>query len=134
MTHSDNESGIRVDKWLWAARFYKTRSRAKIAVTGGKVQVNGQRVKPARDLHIGDHVTLNTGDVEKAVIVQDLSHRRGPASVATKLYKETAESIKLREKFAQQRKLERLGLHISSNRPDKYARRKLAQLKQNQYI
>jgi ribosome-associated heat shock protein Hsp15 len=88
---------VRIDKWLWAARFFKTRSLATTAIKGGKVAVNGQRAKPSRELEIGDTLTLRQGYDEKTVVVQELSDKRGPASIAQQLYQETADSIAKRE-------------------------------------
>jgi ribosome-associated heat shock protein Hsp15 len=79
---------LRIDKWLWAARFFKTRSLAQAAVAGGKVKVGGERVKPAKELAIGDQLTIRIGEFEWAVTVKALSEKRGPAEVARKLYEE----------------------------------------------
>jgi ribosome-associated heat shock protein Hsp15 len=79
---------MRVDKWLWAARFYKTRSLAQTAVAGGKVKVAGERVKPAKELAVGDELTIRIGEFEWAITVKALSDKRGPAEVARKLYEE----------------------------------------------
>ncbi len=83
---------VRIDKWLWAARFFKTRSLAAAAVGSGKVRCNGAHVKPARDLKCGDELDINNGDVRFVVVVEALSDKRGPASVARQLYAETPES------------------------------------------
>ena len=80
---------LRIDKWLWAARFYKTRSAATEAVAGGLVHVDGERVKPARDVRAGDVLEVRTGTVRRTVIVRGIAERRGPASVAATLYEET---------------------------------------------
>src|SRR5690349_11038955 len=93
---------VRIDKWLWAARFYKTRSLAAEAIGGGKVLVAGERVKPAKMLQVGDEVRLRLGPYEHVVVVRALSERRGPATVAATLYDETAESRAAREKLADQ--------------------------------
>ena len=93
-------TGVRVDKWLWAARFFKTRSIAVDAITGGKVAVNGEGVKPAREVKVGDAVRLRLGPYEHEVIVRGLSEQRGPAAQAVLLYDETAESKQAREKLA----------------------------------
>jgi ribosome-associated heat shock protein Hsp15 len=97
---------IRVDKWLWAARLVKTRALAAEAVKGGHVQVNGQRIKPSKDVRPGDRIELALGQAEKAVIVRGVSGRRGPAKVAELLYEETAESREARERHAAERRLE----------------------------
>ena len=95
---------LRVDKWLWAARFYKTRSIAKTAIEGGKVHLDGQRVKVSREISIGERLTVKQGWDEKEVVVKALSDQRGPAPIAQTLYEETPESIERREREAQARK------------------------------
>ncbi len=98
---------VRVDKWLWAARFVKTRALAVEAVTGGRVRVNGQRVKPSKEIQAGDAVEITVGEVRRSVVVQGASRHRGPASVAALLYEETPESIEAREQAAAERRLAR---------------------------
>lgn len=93
---------VRVDKWLWAARFYKTRSLATEAVAGGKVEVNGERAKPAKTVKPGDEIRLRVGPYEHILIVRDLAERRGPASVAQSLYEETEASRAARQRLAAQ--------------------------------
>jgi len=103
---ADGATRVRLDKWLWAARFYKTRALATEAVQGGRVHVNGQRVRPARDVHEGDEVQVTRpGSPATVVIVQDTSDRRGPATEARKLYEETPESLEAREKDRLMRKM-----------------------------
>lgn len=97
---------IRIDKWLWAARFFKTRTLAADAVDLGRVRVDGERVKPARDARVGDRVDLHVGDVRCEVMIRALSSQRGPASVAQQLYEETEVSLARR---AQRRELLRYG-------------------------
>ena len=92
-------AAVRADKWLWAARFFKTRALAVDAITGGKVEVNGERVKPARDIRPGDSISIRLGPYEHIVRVLGTSERRGPASQAALLYEETAESRAAREKL-----------------------------------
>jgi ribosome-associated heat shock protein Hsp15 len=96
------ESKVRIDKWLWAARFFKTRSLSTDAINGGKVHVNRERIKPARSVKVGDKLTIRQGFREMTVIVQNLSTHRGPATVAQKLYEETPESIEKRLKSAEE--------------------------------
>lgn len=84
---------VRIDKWLWAARFYKTRTLATEAVEGGHVQVNGVRIKPSREVRAGDRVSVSLHGVQRDLVVRALGERRGPASVAATLYEETAESL-----------------------------------------
>ncbi len=124
-----NEAGrVRIDKWLWAARFYKTRSLALAAIELGRVRVDGERVKPAREARIGDRVELVQGAQRIEFIVRDLSSTRGPAALAKALYEETAASALRREQQAQAR---RYGVEPAAalhGRPTKRDRRKLAQL------
>ena len=89
---------IRLDKWLWAARFFKTRSLATAAINGGKVHLNSQRTKPAKEIHINNELTIRNGNYERTVIVQGLSDQRRPAKEAILLYEETPASITQREK------------------------------------
>ena len=99
MTDSQ-DARVRLDKWLWAARFFKTRSLATEAVSGGKVHVNDARVKPARAVQIGDTLDIRRGPYTATVVVKALSERRGPASQAVTLYEETQDSIDKREQLA----------------------------------
>lgn len=115
---------VRIDKWLWAARFFKTRAKAKEAIDGGKVQVNGQRTKPAKEVSVGDTLKVRQGWDEKTVIVRELSEQRRPADIASKLYEETADSISAREMAAEQRKA--AGQQVrSEGRPNKKDRRQI---------
>ena len=117
---------LRVDKWLWAARFYKTRSLAAEEIARGRVEVNGAEVKPARELKAGDTVTLRQGPVTRTVVVKGLSNMRGPAPVAQQLYEETAGSLKARQDAAEQRRLSPEPAHsIEHGRPTKRGRREL---------
>jgi ribosome-associated heat shock protein Hsp15 len=100
--HHESDDRVRLDKWLWAARFYKTRALAAEAIDGGKVDVNGARVKRARMVQAGDEVRIRQTPFEHAVIVRGVSERRGPARVAATLYEETAESKTKREALATQ--------------------------------
>ncbi len=123
---------VRLDKWLWAARFFKTRALATEAVAGGRVHLNGARVKPARDVRAGDTVAVNVGDVRWTVVVAALSDKRGPATVAVTLYSETPESVAGRERHAAERRLARpLGADLGE-RPTKQARRQLDALRRGQ--
>jgi ribosome-associated heat shock protein Hsp15 len=99
---SSGADRVRLDKWLWAARFFKTRSLAAEAIGAGKVQVNGDRPKPAKLLQLGDEVSVRLGPYQHVVAVRGLSERRGPATVAATLYEETADSLAAREKLADQ--------------------------------
>jgi ribosome-associated heat shock protein Hsp15 len=123
---------VRIDKWVWAARFYKTRSLATDAVLAGQVQLNGARVKPSRDVHVGDDIEVRIGTVTWSVAVTGLSDKRGSATVARTLFTETPESTKAREEQALQRRLARpLGAELGE-RPTKQDRRRLDALRRSQ--
>lgn len=117
---------LRIDKWLWAARFYKTRSLACDEVTKHRVQINGQDVKPAREVKVGDTLTVRQGNITKTVQVKGISAARGPAPVAQQLYEETQESIALRAKLAEQNRMAAEPAHsIEHGRPTKRDRRQI---------
>ena len=117
---------MRLDKWLWCARFYKTRSLATEEIAKGRVTVNGQPAKPARDLRCGDTVALRQGPVARTVLVRALSGARGPAPVAQLLYEETPESIAARERAAEQRRLApEPAAALQEGRPTKRDRRNI---------
>jgi ribosome-associated heat shock protein Hsp15 len=119
---------LRIDKWLWAARFYKTRTLAAEEVGKGRVEVNGQDVKPAREVKVGDTISLRQASLVRIVVVKGLSGVRGPAPVAQQLYEETAESVKAREQAAEQRRYaQEPALSIEQGRPTKRGRRELDQ-------
>jgi ribosome-associated heat shock protein Hsp15 len=123
---SDTHERVRIDKWLWAARFFKTRSLATEAVAGGKVEVNGERAKPAKPVQSGDEVRLRHGPYEYVLLVRGLAERRGPASVAASLYQERAESRAARERVAEQLKLGAAAWAFEEKgRPTKRDRREL---------
>jgi ribosome-associated heat shock protein Hsp15 len=124
---------VRIDKWLWAARFYKTRALATEAVLGGHVHLNGTRVKPAKDVRAGDTLTIRVGATEWVVEVRDVAEKRGPAPVAQALYEETAESREARERAALQRRAAPppLGADLGA-RPTKQDRRRLDALRRAQ--
>lgn len=121
---ADSES-LRLDKWLWAARFYKTRAIAADAVDGGKVHLNGERVKRARGIRVGDQVQVRFGPFEQRVLVRGISERRGPATVASELYEELPDSIQAREAMATQRRLESFPGSREIGRPSKRERRQI---------
>lgn len=118
---------VRIDKWLWVARFYKTRSLAAKAVGGGHVSVNGHKVKPARTVKPGDMLTIRQGFLEWEIQVVALSEQRGPAVVARTLYEETEASQARREQGRAERKALQLHIHGPERRPDKHERRKIRQ-------
>jgi ribosome-associated heat shock protein Hsp15 len=130
MGDADDAGRVRLDKWLWAARFYKTRALAAEAVAGGKVQVNGDRVKRAKELKEGDEIRIRQGPLEHLIVVRALSDRRGPAAQAATLYEERPESVAAREAMAIQLK----SVHAAfvsdlKGRPTKRDRRDLNRLK-----
>jgi ribosome-associated heat shock protein Hsp15 len=116
---------IRIDKWLWAARFYKTRSAAQQAIEGGKVKLNGERTKPAKDLRLGDRLLINIGAYEWAITVQQLSAQRGPATIARTLYEESVESGAKRQAEAARRRDTFEPATGRKGRPTKRERREL---------
>ena len=118
--------GLRLDKWLWAARFYKTRSLAADEIGKGRISVNGQVAKPSRELRVGDEVGLRQGALQRTVRVRGLSAVRGPAPVAQTLYEETPESIAARQQAAEARRLAtEPALAIAQGRPTKRDRREI---------
>ena len=120
---------LRVDKWLWAARFYKTRSIAKTAIEGGKVHLDGQRVKVSREISVGERLTVKQGWDEREVVVIALSDQRGPAPIAQTLYEETPESIERREREAQARKAAGGATARPTQKPGKHERKALEKLR-----
>lgn len=124
---------VRADKWLWAARFFRIRTLAKEAIEGGKVHMNGQKIKTSKELHVGDILTIRQGHAsvqeQKTIIIKALSDNRGNAAKAQMLYTETDESIATREFFAEQRKLQNLAR--PSTKPDKKQRRDIKKFKNN---
>ena len=118
---------VRIDKWLWAARFFKTRSLAAKAVSGGHIALNGHKIKPSRMVAAGDLLVIRQEFVEATVKVLGLSEQRGPAPVARTLYEETEESMVKREQVQAERKLMHLQGAPPQQRPDKHQRRKIRQ-------
>ena len=114
---------VRIDKWLWAARFFKTRSLASQAVDGGKIQLNGQRVKPAKDVKPGDELLIRVAELEWTVSVVALSERRGPAEAARKLYIESEASQARRQAAIEMRRLQAVPVREERGRPTKRDRR-----------
>ncbi|MGB8337530.1 MAG: S4 domain-containing protein [Burkholderiales bacterium] len=123
MANDQEDSGVRIDKWLWAARFYKTRSLALEAINGGKVTLNGERAKPSKILKLGNNISLRQPPYERHLIVCGLSDQRGGASIAQELYEETAVSIAARTALAE--KLRSQPEPIFKGRPTKKARRQI---------
>jgi ribosome-associated heat shock protein Hsp15 len=125
----DSPGRVRADKWLWAARFYKTRALAADAIDAGRIEVNGERSKRARLVQPGDKIRIRIGPYEHLVTVKDVSERRGPAPVAAKLYEEGAESKKQREVMAAHVKAMNANTGYESGRPTKKDRRDIAKIR-----
>lgn len=122
---TESQENQRLDKWLWAARFYKTRSLAVEAISGGKVHLNGQRIKPSRTVRVDDTLTISKPPYEFEIVVQGLNLQRRPASEAQMLYQETQDSIEKREILREQIKNEPLGFRQQKGRPSKRDRRNI---------
>ncbi len=129
MNEIENEISVRLDKWLWVARFYKTRSLAKAMIDGGKVHYNQGRVKPNKQVSVGAKIRLRQGNEEKEIIVQALADKRGSATFAQTLYEETLQSREKRENIAQARKNFALSMPHPARRPTKKERRELLKFK-----
>jgi ribosome-associated heat shock protein Hsp15 len=130
MSDKDDDK-VRLDKWLWAARFYKTRALAKAAIEGGKVHCRGERCKPSKEPRVGDELQIRSGFDERTVVIQALSAVRRGAPQAQALYVETADSVARRELAAAQRKAGALGVQ-TDGRPTKKQRRQLHQFRGGQ--
>lgn len=126
---SNPQTKVRLDKWLWAARFYKTRQLATDAIKGGKVQVDGVKAKPARTIQKGSQVGIRRGPYQYQVEVIVASDKRGSALVATQLYTESPESIRNRETLSQQVQTDRTSLRFNKGKPSKRDRRQLDKLR-----
>jgi ribosome-associated heat shock protein Hsp15 len=124
--------GVRIDKWLWAARFFKTRSLARKAVDGGKVHHNGVRVKPSRAVKPGDFLEITRGIERWEVEILALAERRGSATIAQQLYCESEASIKAREQAREQRRIEHQAAPQTDRRPSKRDRRQIHRFKQHE--
>ena len=120
---------VRIDKWLWAARFFKTRSLAAEALDGGKVEVNGESAKRSKAVRPGDRIRLRFGPYEHLLTVRALSERRGPASVAATLYQEDPEGLLRRQRLAEQHRLAAPMFDFGEGKPSKKQRRELKRLK-----
>ena len=126
----DEQAGVRIDRWLWAARFYRTRSLAKSAVASGKIHVDEQRIKPAKEVRPGQTVRINKDGVVFIVSVLEVSEQRGSATIAQTLYQETPASIEQRQIAVSERRMTKAGLSIPSQRPTKRDRRARSQLRE----
>jgi ribosome-associated heat shock protein Hsp15 len=126
--NSDGER-TRLDKWLWAARFFKQRALAQEAVDGGRVHYEGQRAKSSREVHVGARISITVGHDTREVIVRGLASKRGSATDAARLYEETAESMAAREAAAASRRAAALSDPVPDHRPDKHERRQIQRLR-----
>ncbi|HWG34563.1 MAG TPA: S4 domain-containing protein [Gemmatimonadaceae bacterium] len=127
--NGESSDTVRLDKWLWAARFFKTRALAAEAIDGGKVHLNGERVKRSKTLKLGDEVRVRIGPYEHRIVVRSTSDRRGPATVAATLYDELPESRATREALMEQRRMEIAAGADDAGRPSKRDRRQIEQLR-----
>src|SRR6266545_1642367 len=128
-TVPDEPSKVRIDKWLWAARFYKTRALAVDAIETGKIEVNGERSKRSKLIQTGDRIRVRMGPYEHTITVKGVSEKRGPASIAAQLYEEDAESTKARERMAAHVRAMRVNTAYEGGRPTKKDRREIERLK-----
>jgi ribosome-associated heat shock protein Hsp15 len=127
---SNDPAKVRLDRWLWAASFYKTRSAAKDAIDGGRVHCGGQRAKPSKEVGVGTELEISRGESDYIVVITAIAQRRGSAAEAERLYRETPESAERRAEVAKQRRL--LGpMSAPQMRPDRRDRRELMRLKQS---
>lgn len=125
MTQAGECGKVRLDKWLWAARFFKTRALATEAINGGHIHLNGHRPKPSRSIEPGDELSIRRGQDEYRITVRELAEKRGPASVAQQLYEESEQSRAERERLAEQRRLQAAAEPRPAKRPDKKGRRQI---------
>ena len=125
----DNTDGVRLDRWLWSARFFKTRQMAADAVRSGHVLLNNKRAKPAKSVHIGDQVRIRKAAFRYAIQVTALSETRVGADIAVTLYNESEQSVEVRDTLRTQLKLQRSGSHLPKGRPSKRERRQLNRLR-----
>lgn len=134
MTDNHKDIDLRLDKWLWAARFYKTRGLAAEAIKGSKVEVNGQKAKPSKSLRINDELRILRGPYEYVITVLRLSERRGPATEAATLYQESEESIQKRMRLAQELKVQAVTQPFFPGRPTKRDRRRIIRFTRKEEI
>lgn len=134
MGEKKSQASVRIDKWLWAARFFKTRSLAKQAIEGGKVHYNGQRIKTSKLVELNAELTIRAGWDEKTVIVKSVSDQRRNATLAAELFNETEASIALREQRSLERKMANLTMPDHAARPNKKQRRQIHRFKNKSQI
>jgi len=124
-TPVETQEKVRLDKWLWAARFYKTRGLASRAISGGKVHLNQQRIKPSKTVNLGQEVNINIGQQHRSIIIKIISKQRGPAPIAQQLYAETEDSLQKRQQQQEQRRLDPSIDPAARKRPNKKQRRQI---------
>jgi ribosome-associated heat shock protein Hsp15 len=129
--HGMDHQKVRLDKWLWAARFFKTRAQAKTAIEGGKIHVDDQRAKPSKETILGATIKIRQGWDEKTIVVDNISGQRRSATEAATLYTETSESIALREQRTAERKAANQSLSYQDQRPNKKQRRQIHRFKED---
>ena len=129
--HSSDQQKVRLDKWLWAARFFKTRAQAKAAIEGGKVHIDGQRAKSSKEIPLGAAIKIRQGWDEKTVVVDNVTDQRRGATEAAALYSETPESISQREQHIVERKASNQSLSFQDQRPNKKQRRQIHRFKED---
>lgn len=125
-------ASVRIDRWLWAARFFKTRTLAKAAIEGGKIELDGHKPKVSKEVSIGATLTIRIGGYEYAIEVTGLADKRGSASIAQTLYQESQASLTTRETLRAQLRMQRAGLRVPTTRPTKHQRQAIKALKQHQ--
>ncbi len=128
---SDRPASVRLDRWLWAARFFKTRAQAKTAIDGGKIQVDGAKPKVAKEIRVGASIRVRKGPYEQTVLVTSLAEKRGSASDAALLYQETTDSVEQRETLRAELQMQRAGLRLPQKKPNKQERRARSELKRD---
>ena len=132
MKRDSDQAKLRVDRWLWAARFFKTRSLAKTAIENGKIELNGNRIKAAKEIAHGDLLSVRRGDMVQIVTVLALTDKRGSATIAQSLYEETEQSKLERAILTEKKKIIRAGYSSPKSKPSKKDRRKIAELRMNE--
>ncbi len=130
MTDPNTNDKVRLDRWLWAARFFKTRTLAKAAIENGKIELNKRRIKASKEVSMGDMLSVRRGESTQTIIIKNLTDKRGPAKIAQTLYQETDQSKLEREILTEKRKIARAGYSSPISKPSKRDRRQLNKLKQ----
>lgn len=129
---SNQPTSVRLDRWLWAARFFKTRTLAKAAIEGGKIEIDGHKPKVSKEVVIGAKLSIRIGGYEHAIEVTGLADKRGSATIAQTLYQESESSLATRATLRSELRMQRAGLRVPATRPTKHQRQAIKALKQNQ--